>query len=389
MSLKDMSDRVPKGLKPALILVAVLVVGMVVYLHLRDGGEPGVLEASGTVEATEADLGFRAAGRIAGVAVREGEAVTRGAVLAALDAAELEAQAEEARGRVAEATAGLREMEAGTRAEELAEARAAVEAVAERAANADRDLARADRLYEGGAVTRSSLEDARTAAAVAHAELERARQRLSALEAGPRQEQRAAQAARLRSAEAALARTAATLDDARVVAPFAGVVTIRHREPGETVQPGQPVVTLMDPADRWVRIYIPENRIGAVHLGQEATIGSDTYPDRSYTGRVVHIASEAEFTPRNVQTREERVKLVYAVRVAITDDSGMVLKPGIPADVVLTLDDAARDTTAGSAPNPGPAPNAGPASGPGPASDSGLASDPAPASRPGSTTGGS
>lgn len=91
----------------------------------------------------------------------------------------------------------------------------------------------------------------------------------------------------------------------------------------------------MDPDDRWVRIYVRQDRIGAVKLGQPASITSDTYRDRSYHGEVIFIANEAEFTPRNVQTTEERVKLVYAVKVRITGDPGYDLKPGIPADVVL------------------------------------------------------
>ena len=90
-----------------------------------------------------------------------------------------------------------------------------------------------------------------------------------------------------------------------VTVPFPGIVTIRHREPGETVSPGLPVLTVMDPEDRWVRIYVREDRIGEVSLGQAATISSDTYSDRTYEGEVVFIANEAEFTPRNVQTTEE------------------------------------------------------------------------------------
>jgi len=132
-----------------------------------------------------------------------------------------------------------------------------------------------------------------------------------------------------------VAQVDAALANSVVTIPFGGIVTIRHREPGETVSPGAPVITLMDPEDRWVRIYIREDRIGKVRLGQAATITSDTYPDRTYRGEVIFIASEAEFTPRNVQTTEERVKLVYAVKVQITEDPSHDLKPGIPADVTL------------------------------------------------------
>jgi HlyD family secretion protein len=121
----------------------------------------------------------------------------------------------------------------------------------------------------------------------------------------------------------------------RVQAPFRGVVTVRHHEPGEILSAGSPVVTLLDRDDRWVTIYVPETRIGAVRLGQPAGIVSDTFPDHRYPGEVSYIASEAEFTPKTVQTREERVKLVYAVKVRVTGDPDYQLKPGMPADVTL------------------------------------------------------
>ncbi|NIP60332.1 MAG: HlyD family efflux transporter periplasmic adaptor subunit [Gemmatimonadetes bacterium] len=144
-----------------------------------------------------------------------------------------------------------------------------------------------------------------------------------------------AQRARVRQAEAALARARARLDDAEATAPFDGVVAIRHREVGETVSPGAPLVTLRDLDDRWIRIYVREDAIGRVSLGQEAEILSDSHPDRSYRGRVFFIGSEAEFTPRNVQTAEERVRLVYPVKVRVAEDPDVDLKPGTPADVRL------------------------------------------------------
>jgi HlyD family secretion protein len=118
-------------------------------------------------------------------------------------------------------------------------------------------------------------------------------------------------------------------------APFAGVVTVRHHEPGEIVPAGSAVLSLMNRDDRWVRIYVSEARVGAVRTGQKAEITCDTFPGRHYDGEVIYISSEAEFTPKNVQTQEERVKLVYAVKVRVTGDPGFDLKPGMPADVRL------------------------------------------------------
>ncbi|HUH12205.1 MAG TPA: HlyD family efflux transporter periplasmic adaptor subunit, partial [Longimicrobiales bacterium] len=198
-----------------------------------------------------------------------------------------------------------------------------------------RDLERARTLFEGGAISREALERAESAHEQARAAAEQATEQLGMVRAGPRAARLAAPAAAGRQARAALEQVESALENAVIRAPFAGRVTVRHREPGETVSPGAPVLTLMDPDDRWVRIYVPENRLGAVRLGQEAAIRSDTFEDRLYPGRVVRIADEAEFTPRNVQTPEERVRLVYAVKVRITGDPALELKPGLPADVRL------------------------------------------------------
>ena len=157
------------------------------------------------------------------------------------------------------------------------------------------------------------------------------------MESGPRSERIAAQKAQLEQAQAAVRSIDAALENMTVRSPFKGIVTVRHREPGEIVAPGAPVLTVMNRNDRWIRIYVPEYHIGELHLTQEASIRSDTYPDKTYEGQVMYIASEAEFTPKTVQTTEERVKLVYAVKVRILEDTDYELKPGMPADVTIDL----------------------------------------------------
>lgn len=303
----------------------------------------GAIQASGTVEAREADLGFQMAGRIQWIGPEDGDALDAGAEVAGLDVSELQARKRAAEAGLAAARAVLEEMTAGFRPEEIAEGRAGLRAAEEKLAYARRELARAQRLHEGGAISREALDKAETGAEVAEAAAEQARERVRLLEQGPRQERIAAQRAQVAQAEAAVAQVDAALANARIVVPFDGVVTIKHREPGETIQPGAPVLTLMDLEDRWVRIYVREDRIGQVQLGQEATITSDTYPERTYRGNVIFIADEAEFTPRNVQTTEERVKLVYAVKVRITEDPSNDLKAGIPADVTLLGTERAGD----------------------------------------------
>jgi len=158
---------------------------------------------------------------------------------------------------------------------------------------------------------------------------------LHILQAGTRHEKIDVQRAQVVQVQAAIKPIDAALDNMVLLAPMDGIVTLRHREPGATVGPGAPVFTLMNPADRWVRIYVPENRVGQVRLGTPAAITTDSFPGKTYPGEVVFIASQAEFTPKTVQTTEERVKLVYAVKVRVSGDSGFELKPGMPADVRL------------------------------------------------------
>jgi HlyD family secretion protein len=141
-------------------------------------------------------------------------------------------------------------------------------------------------------------------------------------------------------ARAALAQATATVDrieaalaQTQIHAPFSGTVTVRHREPGEALSSGLPVLTLRNFDDRWVRIYVPGDEVGRLRIGQRATITADAYENRRYGGTVSYIASVAEFTPRNVQTTKDRVKLVYEVRVRIAGDTAVDLKPGLPADV--------------------------------------------------------
>jgi HlyD family secretion protein len=305
------------------------------FLTSCEPGDSGGIRASGTVEATDADLGFQLAGRIEAISVREGDSVQAGQQVAVLDRTEILARKRSAEAQLDAAKALLWEMQAGFREEEIGEGRAALTQAEERRDDARRDRDRAQRLFEGGSISQEMLDKAATSFRVAEASVDQARQRLLILQEGTRPERIAAQQALVSQAEAAVAQIEATLANATVTVPSPGLVTVRHREPGETVSPGVPVLTVLDPEDRWVRIYVREDRIGEVSLGQSAIISSDTYPDQRYDGEVVFISSEAEFTPRNVQTTEERVKLVYAVKVRITGDPSHHLKPGIPADVVL------------------------------------------------------
>lgn len=324
--------KVPKVV-PVVILLAA---GAAFWYFTREEKKhDGSVETSGTVEATDAQLGFQVPGRLLALSPREGDRVAAGEELARLDTAEVEARRAEAAAQVEVARAQLAEVEAGPRREEVAQAKAGFAAAEQRVADAERDAERARVLLAGKAISQEALDKAEVAASLVRSQRDQALEALRLVEKGARAESREAARAAVGQAEAAVGTSDALLGQLRLIAPFAGVVTVRHREIGEVVPAGSPVLTLMNPDDRWVRIYVPENELGKVAIGQAARIRSDTFPGKTYGGRVAFIASEAEFTPKNVQTTAERVRLVYAVKVRIEEDPGQELKPGLPADVEL------------------------------------------------------
>jgi HlyD family secretion protein len=318
-------------------IIALLAGALVWSLFIPSRESGHALRASGMVEATEARLGFTTAGRIEKVYVREGDLVEAGDTLASLDSSETQARLRRAKARVETAKARLRETEEGARPEEIEQASAVNRAAEERLDDARRDYKRAQHLFDNGAISREALDKAGTALDIAASEYHRANEALLQLERGRRREVVEAQRAMLAEAEADLSTFQVLLSNMVIRAPFDGIISVRHHEPGETVTAGSPVLTLQDRNDRWVRIYVPEQRIGAVHISDSATITTDAFPEKRYPGKVVFISSEAEFTPKTVQTPEERIRLVYAVKVRVSGDDSYDLKPGMPADVEVHL----------------------------------------------------
>jgi HlyD family secretion protein len=319
------------------IILVLLVILVTAFVMLRRNGNTGPFEGSGTVEATESELGFTAAGRIDMVAVVEGDTVARGAELARLDQSELAARRDQAAATAASAEASLLELQRGSRPEELRQAEAAAQGAEFDAKTAERSAVRARELHAKQVLSDQELDQAENALGLARTREVQTREALRLAKAGPRKERVDAARANAAAANATVRALDATIANTVIHAPFPGVITVRQHHPGEIVQPGAPVLTLLDRTDRWVKVYVPETRIGSVHVGQAAHITTDTFPGRRYPGRVSYVSSEAEFTPKTVQTREERVKLVYAVKVRIEGDPSYELKPGMPADVGLEV----------------------------------------------------
>ncbi len=289
------------------------------------------LGLTGTIEALQVDVAAKITGRVVELSARDGQPVERGQLLARLDSAELDAESRRAEATLAMAEAQLRDLQAGSRSQEIEQARAALRQTTVTKEWYQRELGRTRELFAKELVAAQDVDRAKQAYDSAAANETAARERLELLQVGPRPHEVEVARARVAEAQAALTLARARLDQTRIVSPVTGVVLHKNVERGETVNPGTSLLTLMDPRDMWVRAYVPETDVGRIRIGQRATVTVDAYPGRSFPGAITEIGSEAEFTPKNVQTRKERVNLVFRIKIAI-DNAGGVLKPGMPAD---------------------------------------------------------
>jgi HlyD family secretion protein len=326
-----------------MVLVAVVVLGGsgLFYARWQPADPTDRIRVSGNIEITEAQASFKAAGRIDARLVSEGDVVSAGQIIARLDRIELAQQVALQQADVQAAAADLAELKAGSRPEEIAQGEAAVRRARAEEERWRAEAARQSDLYAQDIVSAREREAADATLAVARAQLRDAEERLALLRKGPRHERIAQARARLEHATQARGLSQTRLDDGLLVAPISGIVLAENIEPGEYVSPGTPVVTIGVLGDVWLRAYIDETDLGRVKVGQRARITTDTYPDKAYDGVVSFIASEAEFTPKNVQTEKERVKLVYRIKIDVPNPS-FELKPGMPADAEVLLAEAPR-----------------------------------------------
>jgi HlyD family secretion protein len=292
----------------------------------------GLITASGHVEATEVRIAAKTPGTLASLRVDEGDRVAAGQTLAQVDTVDIRLALDAARAERSQADAELRLRRAGSRKEDIAEARAQVARAAADLDGAERDLARMEGLLAAGSGTEKSRDDARARRDAAAAAVTAARERLRKAEAGSRPEEIDAARARVAAADARIAQLEQQIKDAAMLSPVAGVVTEKVAEEGELLARGSAVVVVTDLADAWLTVYVAEPDLARIRLGQTAEVRTDDGQTRQ--GKVTFIASQAEFTPRNVQTRDERVKLVFKVKVGLPNQDGL-FKPGMPAEARL------------------------------------------------------
>lgn len=307
-----------------------------VFQGCRNEAGNGTILASGTIEAVEVSVAAKTSGQIESIAVEEGSRVQPGDTLAVIDSASLAIQLRQAEAAVDLAESQLQLLLKGARVEDIRQVEEAANQAEATLKLSSEDLERIRNLYDKESATLKMLQDAETRFKVAEAQQAAAQQALQKVRKLSRPEEIKAAQARLAQAEAGRDLLKKTIADATILSPTAGIVTHKTREPGEFAGPGITLLTISDLDHVRLNIYVTGADLGRISLGQQAGVRVDSHPGRVFDGTVIFISPEAEFTPKNVQTQEERVKLVYRVKIQIPNPEG-ILKPGMPADASLPV----------------------------------------------------
>lgn len=282
-------------------IFAVLVVILIVFLTRERSGNSNTLKLSGTVEAVETNLAFKYGGQIASIEFDEGDRVASGDTVAELVHDEVKAQIQLADDRIVAARARLQSLKIEKE-------------------SAERNLKKVTKLVPAGGATENQKEDLQD--------------KIRGLVAGMK-----AASAEIGSAKSQKDLLLVNLQNEYLVSPISGDILLRSAEPGEIAKPGQTVLTAINDQRLKIKVYIPEEYLGRIRIGQEVSIFVDSYNNRKFSGTITNLSSKAEFTPKNIQTKDERVKTVYAVTVR-SDSQGGILKPGMPCDVSIVLEPA-------------------------------------------------
>jgi HlyD family secretion protein len=297
---------------------------------------PDVISASGTIEAVEVNVGSKVAGEVKERPVDEGSKVRAGDVLALIDHETLDIQLRQAEAGIDLARAQLVLLRNGARREDIEQAEAAL-SQAEASLKVARDDARRMReLEKTASATLKQREDAEARLTVAQAQRDAAAEALRKMRNLARPEEIKAAEAQLARAESAADLLRKTIADCTIIAPVGGTVTRKAVEVGELVTQGATIVTVSELDSVYVMIYVTETELGRIRLGDAAEVRIDAFPERGFPGKVTYISPEAEFTPKNVQTKQDRVKLVFGVKIEIDNQEGL-LKPGLPADAFVRV----------------------------------------------------
>jgi multidrug resistance efflux pump len=322
------------GIIILVVFVSAVILGVRWFLQAEENQSASEIRIYGNIDIRKADLAFNEQERIVQVLVEEGDRVTTGQVLARLQTNRMEAQIREIEAKIGAQQEVVKRFEAGTRPQEIEQARAEVAAAKATVRNSMLNFDRIRKTSGAGATSRQALDNARAQFDVNEAQLKVKEKALNLALEGPRKEDIAAAKNTLEALKASLYLLKIRLSDMTLISPATGIIQNRILEPGEMASPNRPVVTLALTDPKWVRAYVPEPDLGRIKLGMKAKILSDSFPDQSYEGWIGFISPVAEFTPKSVETEDLRTKLVYEVRVFVHDSKDL-LRLGMPVTVIV------------------------------------------------------
>jgi HlyD family secretion protein len=319
---------------PVLISLIVLLAGLAGCR--KDAANGGQVEISGTIEAVKTEVRAEAQGQVLQILVKEGQKVNKGDLLCVIDAEKIRIQIEQVIAGIDAAEARLRLAKIGTKKEMIAVAKTQVEITSKQLEIAEKDQQRLAKLLGEGAVSQTQKEKADLALKAAQEQHKGAQENYQMALRGSEKEELEMAAADVRGLDAQRQYLERVLRDTEVKSPVKGYIEVKNIELGELAVPGAVLFSIIDLGQTYVKAYIPEQYVGRVKMGSEVAVTCDSFPGKTFKGKADFISEEAEFAPRNIQTKEERLKLVYMVK-SYLDNADGELKPGMPVDVKISL----------------------------------------------------
>ncbi|MFA5383824.1 MAG: HlyD family efflux transporter periplasmic adaptor subunit [Eubacteriales bacterium] len=327
------------GKKHLIVVLSVIVVAALAYWgyekqsSLRKTPE---LTATGTIEATQVDLCSKVAGTLQSLTINEEDSVKKNQIIGIISRNDLVAQKERDALGVLKAQAQLDDLVSGAREQEIEDAKTGVQIAQTNYDQAKRDFERSENLYQQGALSESEFEKGKTNLNQLQNQIDLANSKLKQLQSGSRPDAIKAARAELERSEAVLKYSEAMLEDTKITSPIDGTVLIKNFEQGEFIQAGAPLAGIANLNDMWIKVYISTDDLPKIKLGQKVkfTVSGST---AVYSGVIEEISDRGEYTPKTIQTKQERTNVVFGVKIRVNSENG-VLKPGMPADVVFTTE---------------------------------------------------
>lgn len=317
-------------------LIKLLFILIVTFISCNRNNQ-NIIETSSSIEAINIEIRSKVTGDLIKTFVKEGQLVHKGDTLFELDTKDLLIQYNQALANYQSAEAKYRTILQGVREEDKAQLREIVRQAQVNFENAKKDYERIKNLYETQSISQKTFDDAELRMRVAETQLKSAQENLQKAQRGPLKSEIEAVKAQMDAAKYQVDLLKKKIDDSRIIATANGYISLINFEEGELVPAGALITKLINIDEVFLKIYIPEVQLGKIQYGQEAEVRVDAFPNETFSGKIAFISSEAEFTPKNIQTKDERVKLVYAVKIKI-DNKDHRLKEGMLCDVIIKTD---------------------------------------------------